>query len=180
VSQLDLYPTICELLGLTPPALLEGRSLLSGSRRDAVFAEQNYHGRFRPLRSVRTDRYRYVRRIGPAHGLLQYACDGGEAKAWLESHGMDGIPMPDEQLFDVAIDPNESSNVAGEPRYAPVLQEMRGRLDAWMERTADGPIPDPPPAPDWATDAHEGKSSAQEYWQKRREAIQGTHGLRSR
>lgn len=180
VSHLDLYPTICQLLNLTPPPYLQGQSLLGDGPREAVFSEQNYHGRLRPLRSLRTERYRYVRRIGPAYHLLEYACDGGEAAAYLEDHGMTEVMMPEEQLFDLALDPNESINVIAEPRYAPVLADLRARLDEWTKRTGDGPIPKSPGAPAWASAAFQNKTSAQDYWQQRREALQGTKGYRSR
>src|SRR4051794_2972070 len=42
VSQLDVFPTICELIGIERPEWLRGRSLLSESN-DAVFAEMTFH-----------------------------------------------------------------------------------------------------------------------------------------
>ena len=49
VSQIDLFPTICELVGAAPPEWLEGRSLMPLARgeaeeiNDEVFGEVNYH-----------------------------------------------------------------------------------------------------------------------------------------
>jgi hypothetical protein len=53
-----------------------------------------------------------------------------------------------EALYDLYFDPNEVHNLAGAPRAAAALQEMRARLEAWMQATDDpllqGPIPAPP------------------------------------
>ena len=62
VSHVDLFPTICELAGIEPPARLQGRSLLPVMRRevedvnDAVFAELTFHAAYEPVRAVRTAR----------------------------------------------------------------------------------------------------------------------------
>jgi len=180
VSHLDLYPTLCELIGVSAPPWLEGQSLLSHTPRSEVFAEQNYHGSCRPLRSVRTERYRYIRRLGPECNVLQYACDGGEAKAYLNDHGQSEIIVPEEQLYDLAFDPNEAVNVAEHPRYAVVLQGMRERLDVWAARTNDGPVPEPHPRPEWFEPYKNRRRMEQDDWQERREKIQGISGLRSR
>jgi arylsulfatase A-like enzyme len=61
---LDIYPTLCELAGLSPPAHLEGRSfarLLSDPavrHREAAYSEMR-RGR-RLGRSIRTDAFRYT------------------------------------------------------------------------------------------------------------------------
>src|SRR5215207_3581123 len=70
VSHVDLFPTICELAGIEPPARLQGRSVLPVMRReaeevnDAVFAELTFHAAYEPVRAVRTERWKYIRRYG--------------------------------------------------------------------------------------------------------------------
>ena len=58
--------------------------------------------------------------------------------------------MPEEQLFDLVLDPNESNDLSGDPARARELAAMRRRLTDWMEETEDplldGPIPAPPGA----------------------------------
>jgi N-sulfoglucosamine sulfohydrolase len=48
------------------------------------------------------------------------------------------------------FDPNERHNLVGDPAYAHTLEEMRGRLDRWMQSTHDpllqGPVKAPPGA----------------------------------
>ena len=52
-----------------------------------------------------------------------------------------------EQLYDLLHDPNEAHNLAGDDAYAGMLDEMRGRLEAWMAETQDPLLDGPVPAP---------------------------------
>src|SRR4051794_32121962 len=69
VTHLDLFPTICALAGVDAPDWLQGRSLLplaagaTTELHDAVFAELPYHAAYEPQRSVRTRRWKYIRRF---------------------------------------------------------------------------------------------------------------------
>jgi len=40
-------------------------------------------------------------------------------------------------LFDLAFDPNEACNLAQDPAYGSVLEDMRARLNRWMQDTRD-------------------------------------------
>jgi N-sulfoglucosamine sulfohydrolase len=42
-----------------------------------------------------------------------------------------------EQLYDLVYDPNEAHNLAGDPAAESVLNDMRARLNAWMQHTDD-------------------------------------------
>jgi arylsulfatase A-like enzyme len=153
VSHVDLYPTVCELLGLERPGWLQGESLLPlvrGEReevREAVFAELSYHGRYRPLRAARTKRYKYIRCFDPG---ARWGVDRGPAQELWEEHGYGQAPHPEEELFDLLFDPNEANNLADRGTHGQVLEEMRGRLREWMESTADPILGDGvPPPPGW-------------------------------
>jgi arylsulfatase A-like enzyme len=156
VSHLDIFPTLCESLKIQPPAWLEGRSLrplLEGRAtqvHDEVFAEVNYHASYEPARAVRTGRHKYIRRYGDRHTPVLPNCDDSPSKSlWLE-HGWKERNVPTEELYDLIFDPAEQSNLAASANSLPALNEMRGRLDAWMKRTHDpllnGPVPAPPGA----------------------------------
>ena len=143
VDQLDLYPTICELAGLAPPADLEGESLtplVRGTRdalRDELFATVNYHGCYEPKRAVRTQQYKYIRLFDPKPHPPLPNCDDSPSKRELLAHGWGERPQEAEYLFDLAFDPNEGGNVAADPAYGEVLAEMRGRLERRMRATRD-------------------------------------------
>lgn len=156
VSHVDVFPTVCDLLAIPPPAWLQGRSLLPLVRgevdevNEAVFAEVSYHAAYEPQRAVRTRRWKYIRRFGDRRRPVLANCDGGPSKDLWLAHGWRERPVDEEQLHDLVFDPHEADNRAADPALAPVLAELRGRLAGWMEATADpllrGPVPPPPGA----------------------------------
>ena len=76
--------------------------------------------------------------------------DDGPSKDVVLSNGWAERPLPTEQLYDLLHDPNEADNLAGEPALESVLQELRGRLAAWMRETQDPLLDGPVPAPSGA------------------------------
>jgi hypothetical protein len=55
--------------------------------------------------------------------------------------------LPDEELYDIADDPEETRNLAAspDPEYQRVLKELRAELDRWIADTNDqGRILEPP------------------------------------
>jgi arylsulfatase A-like enzyme len=156
VSHLDLFPTLCDVAELKHPAWLEGKSMLPLLRGETseinqeIFAEVNYHAAYEPKRAVRTQRWKYIRRYSELGTPVLPNCDDSPSKSlWLE-HGWRQHPVPREDLYDLIFDPAERRNLADDPASAPMLAEMRGRLQSWMTRTNDplleGPIPLPPGA----------------------------------
>ena len=153
VSHVDVFPTIVEMLGLARPAWLEGKSMLPLLRGEAkeineeVFAEVNFHASYEPMRAVRTQRYKLIRRFGGRHTPVLPNCDDSPSKSlWME-YGWKKTVQPSEQLYDLIFDPNERNNLAGDPQSAGVLREMGRRLDAWMKRTDDPLLQGPVRAP---------------------------------
>jgi arylsulfatase A-like enzyme len=145
VSQVDLFPTICELAGIERPAWVRGRSLLGAEKSDAVFAEITFHAAYEPQRAVRTKRYKYIRRFDNGHeGPVLANIDDSPSKDLLLAHGLAGRAPAREELFDLVFDPNEAHDLAGDPAHAEVLAELRARLQAWMADTGDpllrGPV----------------------------------------
>ena len=106
VEFVDFYPTLAELCGLAAPAELEGVSLApvlddpSASVKDAAFSQVQWEDRIFG-RTLRTDRYRYIRWEG----------DGGG-----------------EELYDHDRDPREFENLVSSPDHTEVLERMRARL----------------------------------------------------
>lgn len=102
---MDMYPTICDLLGVSIPELVQGKSLRpiledpSASVRDAVFAAQQGKGHF-----VRTDRWAY----------MQYK-DGSE------------------ELYDMETDPGQFTNLSGDSRWAEKREKLAEILEKRKE-----------------------------------------------
>jgi N-sulfoglucosamine sulfohydrolase len=154
VSQIDLYPTICELAGIEPPAFAQGRSLLPLVRReareinDAIYAELSYHAAYDPQRAIRTRRYKYIRLFGDQLEPVLPNIDDGPTKDLLVAAGYGSRRRSRESLHDLVFDPMEAHNLVDDPQHADVLAELRERLEAWMRDTddplLDGPVPAPP------------------------------------
>lgn len=108
VELLDIYPTIAQLAGLTPPADLDGASLvpLLDNPKDPEWNRPAYtqvwRGKY-PGYSVRTARYRYT--------------------VW--NGGKKGV-----ELYDYEKDPTEDRNVADDPAYAEVRSELQSLVNS--------------------------------------------------
>jgi N-sulfoglucosamine sulfohydrolase len=155
VSQIDLYPTICDLVGIPRPDFLQGTSILplmDGREqvRSELFAEGTYHAAYEPQRAIRTTRWKYIRRFDDRPTPVLPNTDDSPAKdLWLRHGWADHLLAP-EQLYDLVFDPGEANNLIDQPELASVVADLRGRLEAWMLETDDplleGPVPPPPGA----------------------------------
>lgn len=157
VSHLDVLPTVCELLGRTPPAPMEGRSLVplvrgeTDALHDCLFAEMTHHGDRgpEPLRAVRTERFKYLRRHLDVANVMWH--DGPSTPLLREAGWYRRPNAPREALFDLYLDPLEVCNRIDDPDLQHVRHDLAARLDQWMERTGDpfahGTFPPPPPRP---------------------------------
>ena len=156
VSQIDLYPTICDLTGADCPEFLQGHSILPLMRREAdeindqIYAELTYHAAYEPQRAIRTQRWKYIRRFGDRETPVLANVDDGPSKDLLIESGWADRPLPREELHDLLFDPMEAHDLAAEPAHAAVLEELRGRLEAWMRETDDPLLDGDVPAPEGA------------------------------
>ena len=156
VTHLDIYPTICEQAGIDAPAWAEGGSLMPLVRgetdrlHDEVFTEMTYHAAYQPQRAIRTERWKYIRRYDDYPHPVLANCDDSASKDLLVELDWADQRVDPEELYDLAFDPSEGRNVIGDPVNATVVEQLRGRLDAWMGDRDDpllrGPLPAPPGA----------------------------------
>jgi N-sulfoglucosamine sulfohydrolase len=152
VSHIDLYPTVCELLGIERPGFVQGESLMPLIRgeqdavRDAIFAEGTYHAAYEPQRAVRTERWKYIRRFDERATPVVVNTDDSPTKAFLMKSGWAEQAVEREQLYDLLFDPNEAHNLVAHPALADLKEELAARLEYWMRETGD-PLLDGPVAP---------------------------------
>ncbi|MGB3306890.1 MAG: sulfatase [Thermomicrobiales bacterium] len=154
VSQIDLFPTLCELIGIPRPEWLQGASMLPLVRseadaiREEIFAEVTYHAAYEPQRAIRTDRWTYIRRFDDRTQPVLPNCDDSPTRDYLLEHGWGEREIEPEVLYDNLLDPNQACNVIGMADLASVVSDLRDRLDQWMNDTDDplleGPLPLPP------------------------------------
>jgi arylsulfatase A-like enzyme len=101
VQLLDIYPTVCALVGFTPPAGIDGISFKpvldgtgSGSRRELFFSYMNVQ------RAIRDERWKLIRY--PQVNVTQ--------------------------LFDLQADPEETRDLAADPAQAERIADLLMRL----------------------------------------------------
>lgn len=151
ISQVDIVPTVLELAGLPIPEHVQGRSFLQGTRsREHVFAEINVHASVEPRRSVRTQRWKYIRSYTEHPTVVLANCDNSLSKTLWHAAGWQKREIPSEQLFDLLLDPMERENLAASPDHETVKTELAQVLHKWQVETEDpllnGPLPLPPDA----------------------------------
>ena len=180
VSQIDLYPTICDLVGIATPEWVQGCSmmpLINGEKteiNDAVFAEITYHAAYEPVRCVRTRRWKYIRRFDGRTKAVLSNLDDGLSKEYWYRNGWTDQKVAEEMLFDLIFDPHERCNVIDRDDLRETAAEMRNRLDTWMREThdplLDGPVPPPPGATVTDPDDYSPRHGWPEYLKKESDA----------
>ncbi len=157
VSTIDIAPTVLKLAGIEPGPTFQGKDLSPIFQDPAVrihqtiFAERNWHDYASRGRAARTERFRYIRNLDPERPLtppadavrsptfraMRRLRDEGKLTPAQMSCFLS--PRAAEELYDVNADPRELVNLAGDPKYAEVLAEMRRVLSAWEHETEDSP-----------------------------------------
>ncbi len=117
---------------------------------EAIFAETTYHAAYQPQRAVRTERWKYIRRFDDYEHPVLANCDDSASKDLLVEAGWGDQIVPEEQLYDLLLDPAEGADLAADPAHADTRDDLRVRLEAWMRETddplLDGPVAPPPGA----------------------------------
>lgn len=125
VEFVDVYPTLAELCGLKLPAHLEGTSLVpvirdpSRTVKTAAFSQypRNVKGTRLMGYSMRTERYRLTR--------------------WV--HRDDPAKVEAVELYDHSVDPQENTNIAGDPANAEILNRLTQQwMKGWQGARAAG------------------------------------------
>jgi N-sulfoglucosamine sulfohydrolase len=148
VSLMDLLPTAYEAAGIEIPNHVQGKSLRAvvngevDTHRDEIFCEVSYHAAYEPMRSIRTERYKYIRRYDGREKLVLPNVDDTPTKAFLLDQNWEDVPRDQEMLYDLMFDPDEAHNIAGREDMAEVRKDLSDRLDKWMEETNDPLLPD--------------------------------------
>ncbi|MFC5466387.1 sulfatase [Lederbergia graminis] len=144
VSQVDIFPTLCDLIGLEKPKHLQGVSfaeVFTDSKsevRKEVFAEINFHTSYEPARSIRTKRYKYIRYFDEDFLKINISnIDASKTKDFYLEHELREKEKPKEALYDLYYDVGERNNLVEDPAYLPILQEMRETLKTYQEKTND-------------------------------------------
>ena len=117
---LDLAPTVLELAMLPPDAAIQGRSLVPLLR-----------GRASNWRSSFLIEY-YTDTVFPRIRNMGYVAVRTERHKYIQYRELTGM----NELYDLAADPYEQSNIIDRPEARQVLGRMQGELDQLLRQTA--------------------------------------------
>ena len=143
VSHMDIFPTICEVLNLVKPLHLRGKSLLpiledkQEKIRNEIFAEVTFHAAYEPMRCIRTERYKLIKRFDGYDRAVPSNISNNTVKGFMVDHGFLNQKIDTEMLFDLYLDPIERVNLVNNSLYSEVFEELSDRLSNWMKETND-------------------------------------------
>jgi arylsulfatase A-like enzyme len=154
VSSIDITATTLALAGVTVPPRMEGRALFGDNvrRREYIIAARDRCDETTDrIRCVRDTRFKYIRNGYPERPYTQQNVykdlsypplrvmrdlkEQGRLTGPAASFMADRRPV--EELYDLAADPHEIRNLAGEAAHAARLRTMRATLDGWIRETRD-------------------------------------------
>ena len=187
VLHMDLCATTLQLAGVPVPDHIQSRKLCGPARDEkrafVCSARDRLDNNPEMIRTIRTEKYRYMRNFLPHQPYASFYPDGGffaaipeegtaERDFWETSclpgeqkvHDPDGVflmlgppvmvgkrGLPDayrkypvwqdhkplEELYDTENDPEEIHNLADDPAFSAVKDDLREKLLGWMIETAD-------------------------------------------
>jgi arylsulfatase A-like enzyme len=115
---IDLAPTMLGLAGVAIPATMQGRDLGPLVRGERLPWREDWY-------------YEHTYANPPQHKIPK--TEGVRTKQWKYTRYTDLTP-PYEQLFDLAADPQELKNLAGDAAHAATLGKLRARCDEYREQ----------------------------------------------
>lgn len=141
VAFVDLAPTLLSLAGVKPPDWMQGHAFLGRFETPPQKYLFGFRGRmderYDMVRSVRNERYVYVRNYMPhlIYGqYLNYMFQTPTTQVWKKLYDEGKLrppqtffwePKPTEELYDLQSDPDEVRNLAGSAEHQSVLNELR-------------------------------------------------------
>jgi len=154
VMQIDMAALSLAAAGIPIPAKMQGHDILGKGYqpREAIFAARDRCDEtVERIRSVRTDKFLYIRNFHPQRPHLQPNAykDGKSIVQTLRTlHAEGKLPAmsesllfsptrPAEELYDYKSDPFQLTNLAVNPGFKAQLESHRAKLDQWMAETQD-------------------------------------------
>ncbi len=153
VAHIDIAATSLDFAGIEVPDVMEGRPLFGGNaqpREFVVSARDRCDETMERMRSVRTERFKYIRNFYPDRPHLQpnaYKDNKPIVARIRELHEEGKLnklqaslltpTRPMEELYDLEADPWETENLAKNPKFRSELRQHRKILENWIVETQD-------------------------------------------
>ncbi len=143
VSNVDIVPTILDLLGDDGESGIQGQSLLSlvegGSQnpRTCIYGELTYHKYYDPKRCIRTHRYKLIVNFTVAPSFMDTSQSWRPRTETRVPKEPAISPSPLVELYEIERDPNEWRNMADDPDCVETRTNLLQELYSWMRETHD-------------------------------------------
>lgn len=159
VTFCDLMPSVLSIVGIKPPAHVQGKALFGPHRgpaqKYAAGGRDRMDERYDLTRTITDTRYRYIRNYNPHRPWgqhVEFMFQAGAYQEWEAMHEAGKLnevqdrfwgAKPFEELYDLASDPDQVVNLARSAAHKAKLDELRKALDAHMLAINDnGLIPE--------------------------------------
>jgi len=153
VSFVDLAPTLLSIVGTKPPEWMQGHAFAGSHQVTAPAYSHGFRGRmderYDLVRSVRDDRYIYIRNYMP-HRIygqyLDYMFQTPTTRIWADLFAQGKLnatqskfwqTKPAEELYDLQNDRDEINNLANSPLHQEILARLRKEQQAQVFRVRD-------------------------------------------
>jgi len=154
IEHIDMAALSLAAAGIQIPSAMQARDVFAKDYqpREAVFsARDRCDETMERLRSVRTDRFLYIRNFYPKRPHLQpnaYKDKKAIVEALRAAHEAGTLSSvaedllfsptrPEEELYEYINDQWQVTNLAGNPDFRPQLESHRARLDQWITESKD-------------------------------------------
>lgn len=154
VSFEDFAPTALSILGIAPPAWMDGVAFAGDHERADDGLAYMHADRMDAVRdrsrAISDGRFRYVRNLMPERPRLYNVAYAEGIPMMADIHALrtsgEATPAqwqmvdptkPAEEFYDSVADPHEVVNLIDRPEHADRIAAMRVAMDAWLERTGD-------------------------------------------
>ena len=148
VGFIDLAPTVLSLAGIKPPAHLQGHAFAGEFETPDPAYNFAFRGRmderYDMVRSMRDERYIYIRNFKP-HRIygqyIQYMFQTPTTRVWHELYtkGLLSAPRthfwetkPAVELYDLQDDPDETINLASQDEFKPMIERFEKAMREWL------------------------------------------------
>ncbi|MHC4993683.1 MAG: sulfatase-like hydrolase/transferase [Planctomycetota bacterium] len=160
VGFIDFPATLLSLAGVQPPDHFQGHAFMGQHEAPAQPYIFGFRGRmderYDMVRTVRDQRYHYIRNYNP-HKIygqyIAYMFVTPTTRVWKEMYDAGKLneaqakfwqTKPAEELYDLRRDPDEVKNLAHSPDHQEILAKLRQALQGHMIKTRDiGFLPEP-------------------------------------